>query len=102
MNFCPKCKSLLMPTKDNGKVLLKCSCGFKTEGSGKITQKVEQKRKEVEVVEEKEHLPLVDEPCRKCSHPKSYHWEIQTRAADEPATRFYKCEKCKHVWREYR
>ncbi|RJQ19012.1 hypothetical protein C4580_05525, partial [Candidatus Woesearchaeota archaeon] len=22
--------------------------------------------------------------------------------ADEPATRFFKCTKCKHTWREYK
>jgi len=26
---------------------------------------------------------------------------IQTRAADEPPTRFYRCTKCGHTWREY-
>ena len=26
---------------------------------------------------------------------------FQTRSADEPTTRFYRCQKCKFTWREY-
>ncbi|MEM4865380.1 MAG: hypothetical protein QXY09_02690 [Acidilobaceae archaeon] len=26
---------------------------------------------------------------------------MQTRAADEPPTRFYRCTKCGYTWREY-
>ena len=30
MKFCPKCSNLLLPAKDKvGKVVLRCSCGFK-------------------------------------------------------------------------
>lgn len=39
--------------------------------------------------------------CPKCSHSEVYAWQIQTRAADEPSTTFYKCVKCEHTWREY-
>ncbi len=39
-------------------------------------------------------------PCPKCSHGAAYFMEVQTRSADEPATLFYRCEKCKHNWRE--
>ncbi|MBS3171381.1 hypothetical protein J4449_02085 [Candidatus Woesearchaeota archaeon] len=29
------------------------------------------------------------------------NWLVQTRAADEAATRFFKCVKCMHTWRAY-
>ncbi|GAG32325.1 unnamed protein product [marine sediment metagenome] len=51
--------------------------------------------------ENKSNLPLADEECPKCGCPKAYYWTVQTRAGDEPETRFYKCKKCGHVWREY-
>ena len=39
--------------------------------------------------------------CPKCGHDEAYYKIIQTRRADEPPTRIYKCTKCGHVWREY-
>lgn len=102
MMFCPKCGTILMPK--NGK--LACvKCGH-TAGGEKvtITEQVKHTGKEVQVIEKETNdaLPLVDQKCKKCGHPRSYHWELQTRSADEPATRFYKCEKCKYTWREYK
>ncbi|KAH7829580.1 putative transcription factor S [Monocercomonoides exilis] len=38
--------------------------------------------------------------CPRCGHNEAYHFEMQTRSADEPATHFYKCVKCKLNWRE--
>ncbi|PIO07920.1 transcription factor S, partial [Candidatus Pacearchaeota archaeon CG10_big_fil_rev_8_21_14_0_10_35_219] len=32
----------------------------------------------------------------------AYFWTMQTRAADESETKFYRCTKCDHTWREYR
>ena len=55
------------------------------------------------MVEEDAHgtMPLTDEECPKCKHGKAYYWLVQTRAGDEPETRFFRCEKCKHTWRDY-
>ena len=44
---------------------------------------------------------LVNARCPKCGHDKAYVVIMQTRAADEPPTRIYKCEKCGYTWREY-
>ena len=42
------------------------------------------------------------ETCPKCSHPRAYFLQIQTRSADEPMTIFYKCcgPECGHQWKE--
>lgn len=57
------------------------------------------------VVVERKHrievLPLTLMQCPKCEHNQAYWWMQQTRGTDEPPTRFYKCSKCAHVWREY-
>lgn len=93
----------MKPKKKNGKKVMECSCGYSTEKveKTKIEEKAKQK-KDVEVVEEKkEGHPLVEKECPKCGHKKAYFWEVQTRASDEPATQFFKCEKCKHTWRHY-
>ena len=46
-------------------------------------------------------LPIEKEPCSKCGNEEAYSWQRQTRSGDEPATRFYRCVKCEHTWREY-
>ncbi|MBI4151207.1 transcription factor S [Candidatus Woesearchaeota archaeon] len=105
MMFCPKCKSILMPRMMGGKRVMGCSCGYKAEGNVTITEEVRNTAKAVEVVDKEKSddaLPLTDNTCKKCGNKKAYFWELQTRSADEPATRFYKCQKCKHVWREYK
>ncbi len=103
--FCPKCGSILMPRMIGGKRVMGCSCGHVATGTiSTIKEEVKSTAKDVQIVgkEEEGTLPLTDNKCKKCGHPKSFFWEVQTRSADEPATRFYKCEKCKHVWREYK
>ena len=104
--FCPKCKGLLMPKKVGGKIVIQCSsCGYieKKHEEMKLKEEVAKvKGAKLEIVrEEKEAYPLTDAECPKCGHRRAYFWEVQTRASDEPATKFLKCEKCKHVWRDY-
>lgn len=101
--FCPKCGSILIPKEIGKKTIMVCSgCGFKSkDAEEEQIREIVKQTKSVEVVEkEQEHLPLVDIECSRCHHKRAYYWEIQTRAADEAATQFFKCEKCKRVWRK--
>ena len=103
--FCPKCGSIMMPKKADGKVIMSCSCGYKDskESDGKIKEEVKKKSAEIEVVDKNYSGDiLVDIECPKCAHGKAFFWTIQTRASDEPETKFYKCEKCSHTWRDYK
>ena len=103
--FCPKCGALLTPKEMKGKKVMTCkSCGYIDEKAKKIKLKSKvEKKKEIETVEEEVEIhPLVEQECPKCGHDHAYFWEIQTRASDEPATKFFKCQKCKHVWRDYK
>ena len=45
--------------------------------------------------------PTVKIDCEKCGHDEAVAWMFQTRSADEPTTRFYRCQKCKYTWRDY-
>ena len=105
MLFCPKCGSLLRPKKEKSKKIMFCgSCGYvsKNLDDAEIKETIAKKTKTVEVVnEDEENLPLTDAVCPECGHKKAYYWLRQMRAGDEPETRFLKCEKCKHIWREY-
>lgn len=80
-------------------------CDYKTDKEVKLeaTQKME-KKKEVVVVEDgdNEVNPIIEMTCEKCKNPEAYFWTKQTRAGDEAETRFFRCTKCKHTWREYR
>ena len=57
-----------------------------------------------EAVPEEEALAeqeFEDITCQKCGQKKVISWMEQTRASDEPPTRFYKCLNCNNTWREY-
>ena len=103
--FCPKCGSILRLKEENGKRFMACSCGFvdRKGESGKIKEAVRSSDRKIEVVEEEREniLPKTKASCPKCGHDTAYYWLVQTRAGDEPETKFLKCEKCKRVWREY-
>ena len=67
---------------------------------GKLKEKVEHKQ-EIEVVSEDDTaLPITEAECSKCGHNEAYWWSKQMRSSDEPETKFLKCTKCKHTWRE--
>ena len=102
--FCPKCGSILKLKKDGGKRVLACSCGFvdKSNEETKLSEKIDEKS-EISVVERDDYetFPQMDVKCPKCGHDKAYYWLVQTRAGDEPETKFLRCVNCKHRWRDY-
>lgn len=95
-----------MPKKEGDKTIFACSCGFTSEkGVEPLLKEVSKKEeKKLEVIENDESesvMPIIKVKCPKCYNGEARFWEVQTRAADEPATKFMKCTKCKHVWRDY-
>lgn len=96
----------MTPKKEDGTTIFKCKCGHSTKNTSKddtsLKQKGKQKEK-VEVVPEKDnsHLPKTKAECPKCEHDTAYYWTVQTRAGDEPETKFLRCEECNHTWRDY-
>ena len=105
MLFCPKCGSLLKPKKIGTKTVQACSCGYTNESKEKatISEKIEQKEEKIEVMESTDNiLPIAEHvECPKCKNDKAYYWLKQTRAGDEPETKFFKCTECKYTWRDY-
>lgn len=106
MEFCKKCKTMMIPIRKAKNVYLRCrKCGYELKKQPKQLKIVEKVRKPRGVmILEKEDLPLpvTDKICPKCENPKAYWWLQQTRSADEPPTQFFRCVKCNHVWREYK
>ena len=39
--------------------------------------------------------------CDECGHDRAWYTIKQTASADEPPTRFFKCQDCGYRWREY-
>ena len=110
MKFCPKCGSLMIARREKNGVVYVCPrCGYREEASESVkvlATTIRHSEKEKLVVLSSESLeervlPKVKIQCPRCGHDEAYYWTVQTRRADEPPTRFYKCTKCGYVWREY-
>ena len=106
MDFCPKCESRLKKNSDGSLVCPKCQ--FVKEGKIKEdTKKSEEANSEFLVMDESdlskakglESTVKID--CEKCHNKEGVSWTFQTRSADEPETKFYRCTKCNHTWRDY-
>ena len=106
MEFCPECEMILRPQMEKGKKLLVClGCGYKKAVEGEIEDLTpinrEQAKETVIIENEPDTMAKMREQCPKCGHNEAYYWQLQTRSADEPATTFKRCTKCRHTWREY-
>lgn len=104
MMFCPKCGSLLRPKVDKKKKVMACTCGYtsKEASSTTISETIVRDDKKITVVDEKDDsLPVTDAECPECGNSKAYYWLAQTRSSDEGETKFLKCTKCTHTWRDY-
>jgi transcription factor S len=104
VDFCEKCDAILIGKKGEEVTCPSCGHSSKTTSELSLKQKVEkQEEKEIIDISESEEIhPTTNVECPKCSHGIAYYWTRQTRAGDEPETQFFKCEVCKHQWREYR
>lgn len=101
MEFCPKCGSVLIEKRKNFGCV---KCNYVAKGKIKIESTEQMKEiKATGVVREKDGntMPTVAAICPKCGNKEAYFWTSQTRSADEAETRFFRCTKCRHTWREY-
>ncbi len=103
--FCPECGTLMNPEGDK----LKCpkpDCGAErditdADAAQRVTSKAKEKADILVLDEMTETLPRTRVDCPECGAEEAYWWMRQTRAADEPTTRLYRCVKCRHSWREF-
>lgn len=101
MEFCPRCGSVLVEKRKNFGCV---NCNYTAKGKVKIEAHEKMKEaREVGVIKDKDTdvFPVINNTCPACGHREAYFWTAQTRAGDEAETRFFRCTKCKHTWREY-
>ena len=101
MEFCPKCGAILILKKKNYGCP-RCNYATKEKVNLKTSEKIEEKQGVGVIKKDFKIHPIVIEKCKKCGNDKCYFWTVQTRAADEAETKFFKCKKCEHTWKEYR
>ena len=109
MEFCDECGNMLQPTKIDGKFVMacpKCGSGKDAKEANVITQEIKHSTEdEMVVIENPDELNTMPTKPMKCPKCKivvdTQFWAVQTRSGDEAPTRFYRCTKCKHTWREY-
>ena len=105
VEFCSKCDAILIGKKGQETKCAVCGHIQKAKSSVSLNEKIKSKE-EKEIISSDDSAaeihPLTDAECPECHHTKAYYWTKQTRAGDEPETMFFKCEVCKHQWREYR
>lgn len=99
VEFC-ECGGMFVPAGNK----MKCrSCGKETGKKMDVKRTESKNRKDIVIFENNEpDLPKTDKECPECGHKDAYFWLIQTRSSDEPPTQFFRCTKCRHVWREYK
>lgn len=103
MEFCKKCKSVMLPAKKGKSAYLKCKvCGSKRKISSSFKLQSDDKHAKIIVIEKNEmNLPTTHKLCPKCGRERAFWWTQQTRPTDESPTNFFKCTKCTYTWREY-
>jgi len=106
MQFCDECGSMMHADGDE----MVCSaCDMRVakdkERAAEFVSTEEQSGDEVIETEEGaafEGKPTTDDvTCDDCGHGVAYYTLKQTASADEPPTRFFKCEECGYRWRGY-
>lgn len=106
MQFCDECGSLMHA---QGEDMVCSACGeSQSKDEEMATEYVStEAQSDDDVIESSpdadfEGKPTADDVhCDECGHGKAWYTIKQTGSADEPPTRFFKCQECGHRWREY-
>jgi DNA-directed RNA polymerase subunit M len=105
MKFCKNCGNvLIIVNNDTEKFLFcrKCNLKYPADEEVVFATKVDKEKKIIVCDSDESIFPTTNVLCPKCQTMEKAEWTlIQTRAADEPPTKFYRCKKCSWVWREY-
>ena len=100
MEFCPKCKSILIPQVEKGKLSINCShCGYTRKSKkGEFLVEIEKmpKRKILGegVVSSINEFATYDHKCEKCGYMKAQIVDMGQWYSDEDNIIILRCGKC--------
>lgn len=106
MQFCDNCGSLMHADGDE---MVCADCGASQRKDETLADSFvsTEAQSDDDVIESSPDADFEGKPtsedviCDECDHRKAWYTIKQTGAADEPPTRFFKCQECGHRWREY-
>jgi DNA-directed RNA polymerase subunit M len=106
MQFCDECGSM-MHNQDGEMVC--SSCGATQERDTDLAAEYvsTEAQDDSDVIETEEGADFEGKPtatdvtCEDCGHGEAWYTIKQTGSADEPPTRFFKCQNCGKRWRGY-
>lgn len=87
--------------KEGKYVCNNCNVAVDIKGKSQVVVTGSKDRETTVIKENIATLPKTRIPCTQCGHTEAYFVIRQTRSADEPETRIYRCCKCNYSWREY-
>ncbi|QHS17887.1 transcription factor S [Halopenitus persicus] len=108
MQFCDECGSMMVSV-DGRMVCQNDDCGATTEREDDLAEQYvsTERQGDASPIETEENANFEGKPtatdvvCDECGHGEAWYTIKQTGAADEPPTRFFKCQECGHRWRGY-
>ena len=105
MQFCPKCRIVLLPIEKETKIVLACQkCNYESRKTTRLEPGIKHDKERIIVIGKDEQkistLPKAKAECTKCGHNEAFYWLVQTRGADESSTQFFRCTRCGATWRE--
>ena len=106
MQFCDDCGSM-MHAQDEEMVCSACGATVEKDTDRAADFVSTEAQSDDDVIETEEGANFEGKPtatdvhCDDCGHDEAWYTIKQTGSADEPPTRFFKCQECGHRWRGY-
>jgi DNA-directed RNA polymerase subunit M len=106
MQFCDDCGSM-MKSQDGDIVCTDCGASAERDEDRAAEFVTTESQTHDDVIETEEGSNFEGKPtaddvvCEDCGHTKAWYTIKQTGSADEPPTRFFKCQECGNRWRDY-
>ena len=106
MQFCDECGSM-MHSQDGEMVCSSCGATQSRDEAQAERFVSTEAQSDDDVIESSADADFEGKPtaedvtCEECGNGEAWYTIKQTASADEPPTRFFKCKRCKSVWRAY-
>ncbi|SEO25459.1 DNA-directed RNA polymerase subunit M [Halogranum amylolyticum] len=108
MQFCDDCGTMMV-SQGGEMVCTNDDCGGTSDRDDDLAAQFVSTEEQSgdELIETEEGADFEGKPtatdvvCDQCGHGEAWYTIKQTASADEPPTRFFKCQECGYRWREY-